>query len=125
MHCAAVLVACPLLFCTVKTDGIRQITKPYLGTYRAQALQLGEDNLLPSFQDLKIELTQAGELFVTYKSGAQTQKHTLYFETDDEGKLFVCTQKGARDRREIIYEQGKIVLTFPCGNRTLHAVFGR
>jgi len=123
--CGAAFAALPLLAVTVKTDGIKGIAKPFTGTYRAEKVLWGKDEVTGLLKDLTIELTPEGDINLTYKQGLKTQTHNFSYKVED-GKLFVGLEEGAVEGwREAKYEKGKIYLTMPLGQKTLNAVFSR
>ena len=117
--------ALPLLMGNIKTQGIKGITKPYLGTYRAEKLLVGEEDVLPKFKDLKLELTTDGKMLISFKKGFFTQKHTLLYKVQD-GKLLVGDSSLTETEwREVRYDEGKIIVAMPFGDKTLYALFER
>ena len=123
--CASFFFALPLLVGNIKAEGIKGITKPYLGTYRAEKVLWGEEDVLSQIKDLKIELTTDGKMHITFKKGLFTQTHTLLYKVQD-GKLLVGGESMPQaEWREIRYDKGKIVVTVPFGEKTLYALFER
>lgn len=125
LYCASLLCFLPMLTANVATDGIKQITKPYLGTYRAESLRLGNINVLPLLKDAKVELTADGRLLISYKQAFQTKIHEFAYKTDEEGRMFIGDSKTSENWQEIRYEEGKLYATVPFGGKTLRAVLSR
>lgn len=115
----------PLLMGNIKTQGIKGITKPYLGTYQAEKLLVGEEDVLPKFKDLKLELTTDGKMLISFKKGFFTQKHTLLYKVQDEKLLVGDSSLTETEWREVRYDEGKIIVALPLGDKTLYALFER
>ena len=125
LYCASCLIALPMLACVVKTDGIKQIAKPYEGTYKAERIIWGEEDIMPLVKDLKLSLSDGGKLLLTYKQGLKTQSQEFRYKVED-GKLYIGEKEGGKDNwKEMQYEKGKICLTIPLAGKTLHALFTR
>ena len=123
--CASQFFALPLLVGNIKTEGIKGITKPYLGTYKAEKLLWGEEDVLSQLQDVKLELTTDGKMHLTCKKGFFTQTHTLLYKVK-EGKLMVGEESlPEKEWREVRYDKGQIIIAVPFGDRTLYALFER
>ena len=124
LHCATLFLL-PMLACGVKAEGIKEITKPYLGTYRAEQLYWGGDNVLPFVRDLKVELTDKKEVLVTYKQGFCTQTIAWSYKIDESGELWVADNAEAETWQKVRLEKGKLIAAIPIGHKTLHAVLSR
>ena len=124
LYCASLFLL-PILASGVKTDGIKQISKPYLGTYRAEQVLWGSNNMLPFLRDLKIELTNENSVVVTYKQGFWTQSFSIPYKIDENGELWVKESAEITTWQKVTTEKGKLIVTLPLAGKTLHAVFCR
>ena len=123
LSCAAVFIL-PLLS-SIKTDGIKQIAKPYTGTYRAEQVLWGEEDVLPMLKDLKLELLPKGQLRVTYKQFLKTQTQYFSYKIDEDGELWIRDEEQSAEWHKAQCEKGVIALTAPLGGKTLYARFTR
>ncbi len=123
---AVCFCALPLICGNVQKEGIKGIAKPYTGTYKAEKVLYGEENVMPLLKDLKIELCADGKLKIVYKLGVKTQTKQLRYKVDEQGKIFVGEEhSNETEWKEVVYDKGKLIATFPLGKKTLHAVFER
>ena len=80
---------CTLLMAinTADMDGLKDITKPYLGEYRCESALYGKTDCLQYFSFIKFELKTGEEYLLTFKfkDGKQQQK-TGKYEYDKEKK---------------------------------------
>ena len=124
LGCVAIFLL-PLLSAGVKTDGIKKISKPYTGTYTAEQVLWGKDDVLPMLKDLKMELLPKGQLRLTYKQFFKTQTQYLSYKIDEDGELWISDKEQNGNWHKATCEKGEIIVTAPLGNKTLYARFSR
>ncbi len=124
LHCATLFLL-PILASGIKTGGIKEISKPYLGTYRAEQVLWGSRDMLPFLKDLKVEITAKNDVVITYKQGLWTQSFAIPYKIDEKGDLWVKEREEMPTWQKVATEKGKLVVTLPLAGKTLHAVFSR
>ena len=86
----------PFLFANMRTDedGLKDIAKPYVGTYECTQLMLGGEDCLEKFDYFRIELTGDGRFIVRIKD-KKGKKHggEAAYEYDTQSKRFFLVQK--------------------------------
>ena len=112
-------------FSTLKTSELTDIAKPYLGVYDCTQAQFGEENLLDTFNDLKLELKGKGEYVLYYKeSGKKTKRIKGKYRYDkDSESITLCLPNGPSIRRNFPLQKGVLTITVPYKNNTLHLQF--
>lgn len=112
-------------FSSVKTGELTDITKPYLGVYDCTQAQFGEENLLDTFDDLKLELKGKGEYVLYYKESGKKAKRIKgkYRYDKDSESITLCLPNGPCIRRNFPLQKGVLTITVPYKNNTLHLQF--
>lgn len=79
---------------TKSNDSLKEIAKPYLGTYECEWLYYGGVDRKEIFDYLRVELKTKGELLITYKTkrGERTEVPLSYEYDFDEKTLRVTGQ---------------------------------
>ena len=101
-----------------KEEGIKEITKPYIGTYECERLMFGGEDCTEKFVYFRVELTGDGQFIVRAKD-KKGKKHggaAAYRAEDEEGK-FVLFQKRFVSTKKIPFE-------IHGGEKTLSTRFG-
>lgn len=116
------------LFMAINTgdmDGLKDITRPYLGEYRCESALYGETDYLSYFSFVKLELKSQGEYLLTYKlKDGKSQQKTGKYEYDKEKKsIKLLSPMGNEWDREFPVENGKIIVAFPLGGKCIKLTF--
>ena len=114
-----------MLACGISADGIKEISKPYLGTYRAEKVLWGSSDMMPLLKDLKIEITTKNNVVISYKQGFWSQSFAIPYKIDEKGELWVKEREEHPTWQKVTTEKGKLIVTLPLAGKTLHAVFCR
>ncbi len=117
----AVMLACG---CCANAS-LKDVAKPYTGEYECKSVQLGERELLSSFEYIYLELKGDGIYTLHYKTkhGKMGEEKGGY--TYDADKKSICITQGEKGeiQREIPLQDGKIFLSIPMGGKQLHVEF--
>ena len=111
-----------------KDGGLKEITKPYLGVYTCEKVQLADSNYLRYFKKITIEL-KADETFslsAQPKLGRKISAGGGYVYDEEENCFLLKTEnkKNLSDGRMSI-EKGKLYIRARYGKKLLIAVFSR
>lgn len=123
---AAILSA--LLIDVASLGGLKDISKPYLGTYECEEIFLGGEDRSGDFEYLRIELSDGGKMMLYYrekdgKKGEAEGKYTY----DREAKTITLYADfmGRELKRSFPLEGGEIDISARYGGKTLVMKFVR
>ena len=118
---AALLFAFP----TTSKGELTDIAKPYLGIYDCTQAQLGDDDLLARFDDVKLELKDKGEYVLYFKEkGGKTKKVKGKYHYEKESETITLHVRDRRVfRRAFPLKKGVLTVCVPYGDKTLRLKF--
>ncbi len=106
-------------------DGLKQITKPYLGVYRSEYIFFGKRDVSEEFRSVTVELTAKGQFILRYttREGKSDEKISAYTYDEKTGEVALSSDFGIRDTKalkcNIKAKKGKMTVLVRYGNRTL------
>lgn len=124
-----VVILCCLLFCSnawSKDGELKDISRPYLGTYECEELYFAGEDLIGKFAFLKVELkTDGGCVYYREKKSRSTKKIPFTYEYNREKKeLWASGQWGIfKIEKSFPLKKGEIHVVIPIANLTLKAKF--
>ena len=115
-----------LAFSPMRSGGLKDITKPYLGEYQCKNATYGKQDILEGFSYVIIEL-KADETFVLRyadKEGKKKgeEKGTYVYDEKKETISFKLDKKSDW-KREFPLKKGEIVISLKMGNKPLVLTF--
>lgn len=122
---AAGLFAICLLFCAcnISADSsLKELTDPYITQYECTYAHWGETDFLEGFEYIRITLTDANNMELSYKKkGEKEHKHNCSYEYDEKtGEL--KAQSGALGiefKESVIIKEGKFTIALLLMGREL------
>ena len=112
-------------FPTAGKSDLTDIAKPYLGVYDCTQAQLNNEDLLASFDDLKLELKGKGE-YVLYVKERGNKMKTVKGKYRYDAQSETITLQVADSRifqRCFPLKKGVLVISVPYGDKTLRLQF--
>lgn len=106
-------------------DGLKQITKPYLGVYRSEYIFFGKRDVSEEFRSVTVELTAKGQFILRYttREGKSDEKISAYTYDEKTGEVALSSDFGIRDTKalkcNIKAKKGRMTVLVRYGNRTL------
>lgn len=123
----AVFLFCALFLtgCDVKEmSSLRELSRPYVGEYRCNKLTLGGEDLLGRFEAIKLTLTYFGDFTLCYTDMWKGEgEYSGRYLAEEDSVLFLIPSGGEEKRYRFPYEEGKILVDLPLGEKLLHAEF--
>lgn len=125
--CAATFLS-PFLL-GAKGDGIKEITKPYLGTYDCKRVVLGEEDWTERYALLRLEIAKNGKitLLLRERGKPMIRLNAKYVFDEESGTLTVFKDK-KNERASGHYrlsEDGDLILTTRIGGKLLYIAFSK
>lgn len=124
---AAVCALLALLpwFRDAKTQGLTDITQPYLGTYECRLARWGDQDLLENFDYIRLELKKKNECVLRYRQRKQPEKTETgeYTYDKDRQTISFYIDKAPMIKREFPVKRGVIYITLNKGAQTLSLQF--
>ena len=116
----------PFLFGNVKKSDLKEISKPYAGTYECKKMQYGDRDLKEYVKGATLELKNDGTyvLTVELKNGKTRQSKGAY-EVDGETIAFVDKTKKNAPRRVFSRKNDEIEVIATLHGKTLYFLFSR
>ncbi|MBE5747035.1 MAG: hypothetical protein E7352_02530 [Clostridiales bacterium] len=112
-------------FPNFKKGELTDIAKPYLGVYECTDAKLGEEDILPRFDSVKLELKDKGEYTLYFKEkGGKAEKVEGKYRYDKANKTITLYLPNRRlIRRAFPLGKGVLTVTVPYGDKTLRMQF--
>ncbi len=109
-----------LLLPSLQDKTLKQVAKPYLGVYECTQATLGSKDLLKSFTEITLELTDEEHfvLFYKEKSGERKKVEGSYRYDEEKGTL-TLTEQGSGIQKSFPLEKGKLTVSLPVGRKRL------
>ncbi len=114
-----------LFLVTAPQSNLTDISKPHLGAYDCKKAYFGSKDLLSEVSVLRLELKDEENYCLYYqeKNGQRDCVEGKYAYDRERGVLTFREKGGIA--REFPFENGKLTVTFPVGNRTVVLQFER
>jgi hypothetical protein len=117
----SVICTLALLLAPVKSDSIKEITKPYLGEYECTQAILGKNDLLKTYDFITLELKGDQTYLLKYaKNGGDPIEETGEYSYDIE-RQELCIESGKKGflKRKFPIKNGEIFLSFRIASQQL------
>ena len=117
-----------LLIDVASLGGLKDISKPYLGTYECEEIFLGGEDRSGDFEYLRIELSDGGKMMLYYreKSGKKGEAEGKYTYDREAKTITLYTDFMGRElKRSFPLEGGEIDISARYGGKTLVMKFVR
>ena len=108
-----------------RASGLKEITKPYLGTYDCTEARLSETEYLSSFEYIRLELKPKGE-FIIYckkKGGKEFRENGNYKYDAKRNVITLIGGAGNILKREFPLSNGNLIVEVPLGEKNLFLKF--
>ena len=109
------------VFSAVKSHGLKDITKPYLGQYECKSATLGDKEYLESFSYIRLEL-KPDETFSLYycpKDGKAKEEQGQYSYDPKTGELLLSIGRNDEIKRKFPLKEGELTVSLRLGGKTL------
>ncbi len=105
-----------------KNSALKDIAKPYLGTYECRAAKLDEKDYLAQFSYIRLELKKKGAFTFYYKptEGKEKREEGKYSFDKKQSALILQANSFPGMKRAFPLKDGVLYVTVPFGERTLH-----
>ena len=119
------LISLLTLFPTAKTDGLTQITKPYLGEYECKIAQFCGKDALQDFSFIRLELKDDGVfvLRIAYRDGKTRKEEGKYSYDIEKEELCLSTGKNGELKRKFPLKKGVITIDISFVGKILYMQF--
>ncbi len=109
-----------LLFFSPKSGNLKQITKPYYGTYECESATLGVKEYMQDFAYIRLELKKDNAFTIFYKTqdGKKGEESGTYCYDEEKENITFQSKNGAL-KREFPLKKGKLLITLPVGPQAL------
>lgn len=109
-----------LLFFSQKSGDLKQITKPYLGTYECESATLGVKEYMQDFAYIRLELKKDNAFTIYYKTqdGKKGEESGTYCY-DEKTETITFQSKDGTLKREFPLKKGKLLITVPFASQAL------
>ncbi len=108
-------------------SSLPELSRPYVGEYRCETLTLAGEDMLSSFEYVRLILSYEGEATLFWRTAEGCEgEYSLQYEADPDGGriAFIPRGRGAA-ARTFPLEKGNVRLGLNLGGRYLYAQFGR
>ena len=125
---ASAIVLSPLLFNVSSLGGLKEIAKPYLGTYECQKIFFGDEEKTDRFDYVRMELMPEGEMKLLFKekNGAKREMEARYTYGTEKDMLTVYADlAGAEKKKSFPVNKGAIDVSVRYGGKMLVMKFVR
>lgn len=118
------LISVLLVAPNFRASGLKEITKPYLGTYECTEARLSEKEYLSDFDYIRLELKPKNEfiLYCKKKGGREFRENGKYQYDYQRGVIKFVGSSGAL-KREFPLTNGNITMEIPFGGKNLFLEF--
>lgn len=123
---AAILSA--LLFDVASLGGLKDVSRPYLGTYECERILFGNEDRTDKFDYVRIELMPGGKmkLFYKEKEGRKGEAEARYTYDTESDSLTICADiAGTEYKKSFPVKDGALELSVRYGDRMLAMKFVR
>lgn len=117
------------LFCgcnVSEMSTLSDLSKPYVGFYECDKVQLGGEDMTEQFDYIRLELDYGGDFSLTYRSTDGNEGgYQGTYETDTEAGEITLRAKTGLVSKSFTFpmEKGKIYVDYMLNGKLLHAVF--
>lgn len=125
---ASAIVLSSLLFNVSSLGGLKEISKPYLGTYECERIFFGDEEKTDKFDYVRIELMSEGEMKFLFKekNGAERELEARYtYDTENDMLTVYADLAGAEKTKSFPVEKGTIDVSVRYGGKMLLMKFVR
>lgn len=105
---------------------LADVSKPYVGMYECELIQLGSEDYTERFEYLRLELKYGGDAVLSYKEkeGGSASYRASYSADPEAGEITLSAQIGLSKKSYTFpFKKGKIYVDYPMQGKLLHAVF--
>lgn len=105
---------------------LSDLSKPYVGLYECEQIQLGSKDMTERFEYIRLELTYGGDFELTYRSREGNEGgYGGTYSVDTAAHKITLTANAGFVRRSFTFpmENGKIYADHTVQGKLLHAVF--
>lgn len=119
----ATLATLLFAFGNVKTDSLRQVTNPHLGTYTCQRAYYGSTDVLEGFSYIRLELKDKETYILSFceKGGKKQEKSGRYTFNEEKRTLMLYADGGIQ--RSFSLEKGVLTVDVPILGKMLYLQF--
>ena len=116
----ATLLSIITWFPTTKDSGLKDIAKPYLGTYECRSAQIGSKDCLERFSYVRLELQDEENFVLLYQEKGERKKEVKgkYSYNKEKGVLKLTDKEGII-QREFPLNNGVITISLPLGAKNI------
>ena len=115
-----ILLSIVTLFPASKDNTLKDIAKPYLGTYECRSAQIGSKDCLEKFSYICLELQDEENFVLLYQEKGDGKKEVKGKYTYDKEKgVLKLTDKGGIIQREFPLRDGVLTISFPIGEKNM------
>ncbi len=123
------LTCCALLLCGCDVNEmttLKELSRPYTGEYQCKTLRLGDEDLLPMFESLRLGLDGNGTFELCWRDtfGGEGSFAGDYKLSEEEETITLSAVRGGRERTFVFpYEHGAVQIGLLFGGKPFYAEF--
>ena len=111
---------------TSDMSSLRELSKPYVGVYKCEALTLGGEDMLKKFEEIQLELEYKGDFSLSFQTleGLEGEYGGKYEVCIDDGEIKLSAVNAGEEKYFYFrMEKGEVLLDYNIDGKLLHAVF--